>query len=67
MGIYFAEESAWHFGLAPEFGVYIPAGDAYMQIALKLNKAFPAGDYLGGGSKEFTWLSLNVGFAFPTF
>lgn len=67
MGIYAAEASAWHFGVAPELGVYLPAGDGYLQIAVKLNKAFAAGDYLGGGSKEFTWLSLNVGVAFPTF
>ena len=67
LGIYGSDKGAWHLGLAPEIGCYIPAGDAYMQLALKLNKAFKAGDYLGGGSKEFTWLTLNIGVAFPTF
>ncbi|MBN1559374.1 hypothetical protein JW998_03945 [candidate division KSB1 bacterium] len=67
MGIYGFDKSAWHFGLAPEFGVYVPVGEGHMQIAMKFNKAFAAGDYLGGGSKEFSWLSLNLGYALAIF
>ena len=67
LGTFGSDKGAWHLALAPEFGIYIPAGDAYLQLALKLNHAFKAGDYLVDGSKEFTWLSLNVGFTFPTF
>ena len=67
LGVYGSDKGAWHLAMAPELGVYIPAGDAYLQVALKLNKAFEAGDYLGGRKKDFTWLALNVGVAFPTF
>ncbi len=66
-GVFVSDRSAWHFALAPEIGVYIPVSDAYLQLALKLNHAFAAGDYFGGGSKEFSYLTLNIGVAFPTF
>ncbi len=67
LGIFVSDRRAWHLALAPEIGVYIPVNDAYLQLAVKLNHAFAAGDYFGGGSKEFSFLTINIGVAFPTF
>ena len=61
-GIYTAEESNWHFGLAPEGGVVLgqTRGAAWTLLA-RYNYPFKSGNYIDGGSKSWPYWSFGVG------
>ena len=66
-GVFALQTDNLHFGIAPELGFYIPAGDAFLKFALKYNRAAPAGESTLGDKRGFSYLGLNVGLAFTTF
>ena len=66
-GVFARQTDNFHFGVAPELGFYIPAGDGFLKLALKYNRAVPAGESTVGDKRGFSFLGLNVGLAFPTF
>ncbi|MBN1482611.1 hypothetical protein EH223_11245 [candidate division KSB1 bacterium] len=66
-GIFALQTDNLHFGVAPELGFYIPAGDGFLKLALKYNRAVPAGESTVGDKRGFSFLGLNVGLAFSTF
>ena len=61
-GIYTAEESNWHFGLAPEGGVVLgrTRGAAWTLLA-RYNYPFKSGNYINGESRSFPYWSFGVG------
>jgi outer membrane protein W len=57
VGIYAFEDNNWHFGVAPELGVLIPAGfDFFMQIGAKYHYPFEA------NSIKRPYVTANIGF-----
>lgn len=58
-------ESNWHFALAPDAGIAfpLPSGSALV-LAARYNYPFKAGDYIGGGSRAFQYLSFHIGVAY---
>jgi len=55
---------AWHFVVAPEIGAEVRGGPDRLFVgvfALRYNAQTAAGDYLGGGSRRFQYLTLRVG------
>jgi hypothetical protein len=64
LGLYRYTETNWHFGVAPEFGVNFPTGNATsVYFNGRYHYLFPSGEYLGGSSLTLSYLSLGVGFA----
>jgi outer membrane protein W len=60
IGVYAAEESNWHFAVAPEIGVQFPFSyDALFMISAKYNYAFEA----DGMTHSYYGLSLAIGTA----
>ena len=66
-GVFSLSKDNLHFGIAPEFGFYIPAGDGFLKFALKYNRAVPAGESVLGEKRGYSFLGINVGLGFPTF
>jgi hypothetical protein len=55
---------AWHAVVAPEIGAEVRGGPDHLfvgVVALRYNLQTAAGDYLGGGSRKFQYLTLRVG------
>jgi len=55
---------AWHLVVAPEIGAEVRAGPDHLFVgvfSLRYNVPTAAGDYLGGGSRKFQYLTLRVG------
>jgi len=61
MGIYYIEDEAWHFGLAPELGLSIPFGssNAAFTANVKYNWAAKTKDTSGQ-----SWIGVGVGFSY---
>ena len=66
-GIYTAEESNWHFGVAPEAGIaFGRTRGAVWTLATRYNYPFKAGSYLPNGSSAswpFWTFSIGIGVA----
>jgi hypothetical protein len=55
---------AWHLVVAPEIGAEVRAGPDHLFVgvfSLRYNVPVAAGDYLGGGSRKFQYLTLRFG------
>ena len=65
-GVFALQKDNLHFGVAPEFGCYIPVGDGFLKLALKYNRAAPAGESTLGDKRGYSFLGLTVGLAFST-
>ncbi len=61
MGIYYTEEKAWHFAVAPELGIVLPFGNSNSGINanLKYNYAAKTRD-----TKSTSFLSFNIGISY---
>ncbi|MEJ2593956.1 MAG: OmpW family outer membrane protein [bacterium] len=61
LGIYYVEEKAWHFGVAPEVGVVIPFGSSNtgFNIAAKYQYAAKTKD-----TQSVSWIELNIGLSY---
>lgn len=66
-GVFARNVDNLHFGIAPEFGFYVPVGDVFLKFALKYNRAAPAGESSIGDKRGYSFLALNAGLAFTTF
>ena len=56
--------NAWHLVVAPEIGAEVRGGPDRLFVgvfSLRYNVPVAAGDYLGGGSRKFQYLTLRVG------
>ena len=58
-GVLTRVETNWHLGFAPEIGILIPLGETLLDFSAKYNYAMAA-----GGSIDYTYLGINLGFAF---
>ena len=55
---------AWHLVVAPEIGAEVRGGPDHLFVgvfSLRYNAPIAAGDYLGGGSRRFRYLTLRIG------
>ena len=55
---------AWHLVVAPEIGAEVRGGPDRLFVgvfSLRYNAPIASGDYLGGGSRKFQYLTLRVG------
>jgi hypothetical protein len=64
IGVYEFEEKNWHLGVAPEVGFIFPAGQSSLILNVKYNYVLPSGDSVSGQEFDFTYLGINVGFAY---
>ena len=56
--------SAFHFAIAPELGVVTPImEDLDVVFTARLTATTAAGNYLGGGARNFKFITLGVGMA----
>ena len=65
IGLQEATEDHWHFALAGDAGIAWPlqSGSAAV-LSLRYTYPFNAGDYVGGGSRAWQYLSINLGVAY---
>ena len=63
LGTWPATRHAWHFVVAPELGAEMrgPDGDLVGLVSLRFNAPIAAGDYVGGGTRSFRYVSLRFG------
>lgn len=61
IGIYYVQEKAWHFGVAPEAGVVIPFGNSNtgVNFAVKYNYAAKTKD-----TREIGWIEFDLGISY---
>ncbi len=62
LGIYYTQQKAWHFGLAPEAGVIIPFGQTSnwgLNVNFRFNWAAKTKD-----TDQQTWINPSVGFSY---
>jgi hypothetical protein len=61
MGVYYTEEKAWHFGVAPEIGVVVPFGQSNtgFNIAAKYQYAAKTKD-----TDAVSWIELDIGISY---
>ena len=61
MGLYYIQNKAWHFGLAPEVGAVfmLGDGDTGINVNFKYNMAAKTKDV-----QAYTWLGVNVGISY---
>lgn len=61
MGVYYAQDKTWHFGVYPEVGIVIPfgSGNTGVNINAKYNYAAKTKDV-----DAQSWISLGVGFSY---
>ena len=58
-GIWASEHNNWHFGIAPEVGLFYPiSNSAGINISLKYNYVFKTSE-----TTDHSWLGLNIGIA----
>ena len=62
LGVSTLESNNWHFGLAPEVGVYYQAGrTTNLTLSVRYNYAFSSGEALNGDdSNEQSWNNVNL-------
>jgi hypothetical protein len=63
-GVHSIEESAWHLGAYPEFGLQIPLSEADFFINGKYNYAFEAGESVTGDKLDLAYWTVSVGLAY---
>lgn len=56
IGVFQFTDSNWHFALAPEIGVFVPAGGMKALISVRYSYAFKAGD-----GTEHSYIGIGVG------
>jgi hypothetical protein len=64
LGTHQLSNGAWHFVIAPEIGAEVRSGGQGLFVgvfALRYNAPVAAGDYLGGGARQFRYLTLRIG------
>lgn len=66
IGVNTIENNNWHFGLAPEIGVYYQAGQTTnLTLSARYNYAFSSGEALNGDdSNEQSWINVNLGIGY---
>ena len=65
LGIYTADESHWHFGVAPEVGVLVKTGyDIGWTLNARYNYPIATGDYLAGKSASWSYWGFGIGFSY---
>ena len=65
IGIYTADESHWHFGLAPEVGFLMVTGYGVgWTVNARYNYPFATGDYLSGTSKSWSYWGFGIGLSY---
>lgn len=66
LGVATLESNNWHFGLAPEIGVYYQAGrTTNLTLSARYNYAFSSGEALNGDSgNEQSWININLGIGY---
>jgi outer membrane protein W len=64
IGVTSQKEQRFHFALAPELGVIVPAGfNSYLVLAGRYDHAFKAGSYVTAQKYDFTYWSVKAGIA----
>lgn len=65
-GVVTLESNNWHFGIAPEIGVYYQAGrTTNLTLSTRYNFAFSSGEALNGDdSNEQSWININLGIGY---
>jgi hypothetical protein len=64
LGTHQLSSGAWHVVFAPEIGAEVRGGPDHLFVgvfSLRYNAPLAAGDYLGGGSRRFQYLTLRIG------
>jgi hypothetical protein len=66
IGVNTFQNNNWHFGLAPEIGVYYQAGrTTNLSLSGRYNYAFDSGDRLNGDPNNYqSWVNINFGVGF---
>jgi hypothetical protein len=66
VGVNTFENNNWHFGLAPELGVYYQAGrTTNLTLSGRYNYAFSSGEALNGDESNYqAWVNINLGIGF---
>jgi len=66
IGVTEIESNNWHFGLAPEIGVYYQVGrTTNLTLSSRYNYAFSSGDAVNGDSgNEQSWININLGIGY---
>ena len=65
VGIYTADESNWHFGVAPELGFLMVTGYGIgWTLNARYNYPVAAGDYLSGSSKAWSYWGFGIGLSY---
>ncbi len=66
IGVATLESNNWHFGLAPEIGVYYQAGrTTNLTLSTRYNYAFSSGTAVNGDdSNEQSWININLGIGY---
>ena len=66
IGVTDLESNNWHFGLAPEIGVYYQAGrTTNLTLSTRYNYAFSSGTAVNGDSgNEQSWININLGIGY---
>jgi len=64
IGVSSFKTERFHFAIAPEVGVLIPAGfNSYVILAGRYDHAFKSGSYIGGVEYDFQYWSVKAGIA----
>lgn len=58
IGVWSITESAWHFALAPEIGIIVPAGPTFVTFKVKYMQAFKT-----SSTDALTYLNFGLGLA----
>jgi hypothetical protein len=61
------KESSWHFGGAPEIGVFAPLGSLGIFGNVKYHYVFPAGTSLMGADNRYSYFAIGIGLAWSTY
>lgn len=66
IGVNEIENNNWHFGLAPEIGVYYQAGrTTNITLSSRYNYAFGSGEALNGDESNYqSWININLGIGY---
>ena len=65
LGIYTADESHWHFGVAPEVGFLMVTGYGVgWTLNARYNYPVATGDYLGGQSNSWSYWGFGLGVSY---
>jgi len=59
--------SSWHFGGAPEVGVFAPLGSIGLFGNIKYHYIWPGGTSLVGGDNRHSYFAVGVGLAWSTY